>query len=179
MIVTSSVWENLFYVGSLAIRLAKKQKQKQNPQKKQQHSVGCTKIRTDILLADLVCFESQCLPRSAHLKIFLIFVILMTLFQICLYILFSLFFFFTSASSCLSSSLLPSSFIIIYFSCTWRRQFFVESACVSLLPCVSSYRWIDLFYQFCQPHQQLFTHSSEKGCFLSYSWNHTGGCVVY
>ena len=31
------------------------------------------KARTDILLADLVCFEVQCLPRSAHLKIFLIF----------------------------------------------------------------------------------------------------------
>ena len=26
------------------------------------------KARTDILLADLVCFEVQCLPRSAHLK---------------------------------------------------------------------------------------------------------------
>ena len=26
------------------------------------------KIRTDILLADLVCFEVQCLPRSAHFK---------------------------------------------------------------------------------------------------------------
>ena len=33
-----------------------------------------------VLLPDLVCFEVQCLPRSAHLKIFLIFVILMTSF---------------------------------------------------------------------------------------------------
>ena len=32
--------------------------------------------------------------------------------------------------------------------------------------------------QFCQPHQLLFTHSSEKG-FLSYSWDHMGSCVVY
>ena len=38
------------------------------------------KARTDILLADLVCFEVQCLPRAAHLKIFLLFVILMTSF---------------------------------------------------------------------------------------------------
>ena len=38
------------------------------------------KARTDILLADLVCFEVQCLPRSAHLNIFPIFVILMTSF---------------------------------------------------------------------------------------------------
>ena len=35
-----------------------------------------------------------------------------------------------------------NSFIIIYFSCTWQRQFSVESACVSLFPCDSSYRWI-------------------------------------
>ena len=42
-------------------------------------------------------------------------------------------FFFTSSPSCLSFSLLPSSFIIIYLSsCTWRRQFCVGSACVSL-----------------------------------------------
>ena len=54
-----------------------------------------------------------------------------------------LFLFFTSASSCLSSFLIPSSFIIsCLFSCTWRRKFSVESACVSLFPCVSSYRWI-------------------------------------
>ena len=44
------------------------------------------KARTDILLAHLVCFEVQCLPRSAHVKIFLIFVILTT-FQICISIL--------------------------------------------------------------------------------------------
>ena len=36
------------------------------------HSVGFTKSKDRILLADLVCFEVQCLPRSAHLKIFLI-----------------------------------------------------------------------------------------------------------
>ena len=53
----------------------------------------------------------------------------------------NIFYIYTSASSCLSS-LLPSSFIIINFSCTWRRQFSVESACVPLFPCVSSYRWI-------------------------------------
>ena len=28
------------------------------------------KVKIDILFADLVCFEVQCLPRSAHLKIF-------------------------------------------------------------------------------------------------------------
>ena len=36
------------------------------------NSVGCTKSKDRILLADLVCFEVQCLPRSAQLKIFLI-----------------------------------------------------------------------------------------------------------
>ena len=39
---------------------------------KKPHSVGCTKSKDWILLADLVCFEVQCLPWSAHLKIFLI-----------------------------------------------------------------------------------------------------------
>ena len=68
VIVTSSVWENLSYFGSLAIRVAKNT----------HHSVGCTKTRTDYYL----------------------------------------------------------------FSFTWRRQFSVENACVSLFPCVSSYRWI-------------------------------------
>ena len=51
------------------------------------------KVRTDILLAELIYFEVQCLPRSAHLKIFLIFVILMTSFK-CVYILNKTFFFF-------------------------------------------------------------------------------------
>ena len=49
--------------------LQKKKKKKKN-----------RKVWTDILLADLVCFEVQCLPRTAHLKIFKIFVILMTSF---------------------------------------------------------------------------------------------------
>ena len=37
-----------------------------------------------------------------------------------------------------------AAFFFYYYlvSCTWRRQFTVESACVSLFPCVSSYRWI-------------------------------------
>ena len=79
VIVRSSVWENLFYFGSLAIRLAKN---------KTKHIVWVVrKTRPDILLADLVCFEVQCLPRSAHLKIFLIFVILVTSFSICVSIL--------------------------------------------------------------------------------------------
>ena len=61
MIVTSSVWENLFYFGSLASRLAKT---------KQNIVLVVQKARTDILLSDLVCFEVS-LPRSAHLKILL------------------------------------------------------------------------------------------------------------
>ena len=48
-----------------------------------------------------------------------------------------------TSASCLSSSLLPSAFIIIcLFSCTWRRQFSVESVCVLLFPRISWYRWI-------------------------------------
>ena len=101
------------------------------------------KTRTDILLADLVCFESQCLTRSAHLKIFLILAFwwrrfksaypflrknektLHQLFLVCLLL-------------CFLLLLLLS----VYFSCIWRRQFSVESACISLFPCVTSYRWI-------------------------------------
>ena len=65
-LVTSSVWENLSYFGSLAICLATK------PQ------CGVVrKVRINILFADHVCFKVQCLPRSAHFKILLIFVILM------------------------------------------------------------------------------------------------------
>ena len=33
-------------------------------------------------------------------------------------------------------------YTISLFSCTWRRKFSVEGACVSLFPCVLSYRWI-------------------------------------
>ena len=94
------------------------------------------KVRTDILLADLVCFESQCLPRSARLKNlhnFRHFGDVVSNLRIHSFFSFLFFSFLTSASSCLSSSLLPSSFIIICpFSCTCRRQFSVESACVSL-----------------------------------------------
>ena len=67
------------------------------------HSVACTKSKDRILLADLVCFEVQCLPRSAHLKIFLILAFWWRRFKSA----------YPSASSCLSSSLLLSSFIII------------------------------------------------------------------
>ena len=35
-----------------------------------------------------------------------------------------------------------ASFFYYLFSCSWRRQFSVESACVSLFLCVSSYMWI-------------------------------------
>ena len=96
------------------------------------------KVRTDILLADLVCFEVQCLPQSADLKIFQVFIIWWCRFKSAYTVLK-----FCYASSCLSSSLLPSSFIIIcLFSCTWWRKFSVESTCVSLFLCVLSYRWI-------------------------------------
>ena len=112
------------------------------------------KVRTDILLADLVCFEPQSLPRSAHLKIFLIFVILMTLFQVCVYILnlFIYIIFFTSASS-----LLPSSFIIIYFLAPDREDDFLSKApvfhCFLVFRRIGEYSSLDLFYQFCQAHQ--------------------------
>ena len=124
MIVTSSVWENLFYFGSLAIRLAKK------------NIVWIVrKAKTDILLAHLVCFEVQCLPRSAHLKICLIFVIPMT-FQICISILNNNNkFLYQLPLVCLLLCFLLLLLLFI-FSSTWWKQYFVKSACVS------SCRWI-------------------------------------
>ena len=46
----------------------------------------------------------------------------------------------TPAPSCLSSSLLPSSFVVCHSSCTWRRRI-VESAWLLLFLCFSSYWW--------------------------------------
>ena len=143
------------------------------------HSVGCTKSKDQILLTDLVCFEVQCLPQSAHLKIFLILAFWWRRLKSAYPFLIKTFF--TSASSCLLSSLLPSSFIIIYFSCIWRRQFSVESACVSLFPCVTLYRWIHFpssVPSVLSTSPVLFTDSSEKQCFLSYSWNHNSSCCI-
>ena len=76
------------------------------------HSVGCTKRKDRILLANLVCFEVQCLPRSAHLKIFLILAFWWRRFKSAYPFLTNFFFY---ISFFLSSSLLPSSFIIFSF----------------------------------------------------------------
>ena len=100
------------------------------------HSVGCTKSKDRILLADLVCIEVLCLPRSAHLKIFLILAFWWRRFKSAYPFLTKTFF--TAASFCLSSSLLPSSFFIIYFSFIWRRQFLSKALCFLVLHFPSS-----------------------------------------
>ena len=94
--------------------------------------VNCMKSKDRHTIGRSCLFWSSVFAMICLLKIFLI----------CIYSFLTT----TKTNSCLSSSLLPSSFIIIYFSCTWRRQFSVESACVSLFPCVSLYRWITFPY---------------------------------
>ena len=100
VIVTSSVWENLSYSGSLNC-----------------YSFGnkttmwvVRKVRTVILLADLVCFEVQCLPRSAHLKFPKMSSFWWRRFKMaCTFLSFLfLFYFLASASSCSSSSSLKT-----------------------------------------------------------------------
>ena len=106
------------------------------------NSVGCTKSKDRILLADLVCFEVHCLPRSAHLKIFLILAFwwrrfksaypflrkekektLHHLLLVCLLL-------------CFLLLLLLSIFL------AFDEDNFLSKALVSLFPCVTSYRWI-------------------------------------
>ena len=65
--------------------------------------------------------------------------------------------FFTS-TPCLSSSLLPSSFYYFLSSYTWWRLS-VESACVQLFLVFRRLGEYISLEQFCQPHQQLLTHS--------------------
>ena len=100
------------------------------------------KARTDILLADLVCFEVQCLPRSAHLKIFLILAFWWRRFKSAYPFFIFFLFLHQLLLVCLLLCFLLLLLLSVYFSCTWGRQFSVESACVSLFPCVTSYRWI-------------------------------------
>ena len=64
--------------------------------------------------------------------------------------------FFTS-TPCLSSSLLPSSFII--FCLLTPDEDSVESACVQLFLVFRRLGEYISLEQFCQPHQQLLTHS--------------------
>ena len=77
---------------------------------------------------------------------------------------------FTSAPSCLSSSLLPSSSVVYLSSCTRRRQFFSEALlyCCFLVFRNSLLWWVHFprSVLFCQPHQQLFTHSSNTRVIL-------------
>ena len=145
----------------------------------QNHSVGCTKskdrhsVRRSCLFWSLV-FATICpLTNPPNFSNFDDVVLNLRIHS------YFFIFFFTSASSCLSSPLLPSSFIIIcLFSCTWRRQFLLKALvfpCFLLFRRIGEYISLDLFYQFCQPHSFL----KKRECFLSYSWNHTGGCVVY
>ena len=129
MIVTSSVWETCSTLGVLLFAWQKN------------YSVGCTKSKDRILLADLVCFEVLCLPRSAHLKIFLILAFWWRRFK-------SAYLFLTKKKGvpqlllvCLLLCFLLLLLLSVYFSCIWRRQFYVQSACI-VFPCVTSYRWI-------------------------------------
>ena len=66
--------------------------------------------------------------------------------------------------TCLSSSLLPSSFVVCQSSFTWRRQI-IKSTCILLFTCILLYWWVHFprSVLFCQPYQQLFTHSSHLG----------------
>ena len=111
------------------------------------------KVRTDILFADLVCFEVQCLPRSAHLKILRNFddVVLnlrcirrfKTTSSKLFYISFFLSVFFFASFFLLLSVFLHLTKIIF---CRKRLCFLLFrriGECISL----------DLFHQFCQPHQ--------------------------
>ena len=107
------------------------------------------KVRTNILLANLVCFDVQYFPWSAHLKILLIFVILMMFRSICIHSFFFklilfIFFIFFYISFFLCVFFFASFFSYYYLSIFMHlmRQFSVKNACVSLFPCVSLYRWI-------------------------------------
>ena len=82
--------------------------------------MGCTKSKDRHTVGRSCLFWSSVFATICPLKNPTNFGILMTSF-------------FTSASSCI---------VICLFSCIWRRQFSVESACISLFPCVSSYSWI-------------------------------------
>ena len=60
---------------SLAVHLAKKEEEEEEEEEEKEEEEErkkkmwvVRKVRTDILLADLLCFEVQCLLRSAHLK---------------------------------------------------------------------------------------------------------------
>ena len=59
-------------LGALLFAWKEKTNKQTNKNKKENKKVGCTKSKDRILLADLICFEVQCLSRSAHLKILLI-----------------------------------------------------------------------------------------------------------
>ena len=125
MIVTSSVWENLSCFGSLAICLATKP-----------YCVGGTKgkgrhtVRKSCLFWSSV-FDTICplknLPSFRHFHDVVKRTYTFFKKNIYIYILRQI------LVVCLLCLLF--SFTIIYFLCTWRRQFSVESACVS------SYRW--------------------------------------
>ena len=65
---------------------------------------------------------------------------------------------FFPSTPCLSSSLLPSSFYYFLSSYTWWRLS-VESACVQLFLVFRRLGEYISLEQFCQPHQQLLTHS--------------------
>ena len=132
-IVTSSVLENLFYFGSLAIRLVTKSKDRQYLQQ----YVGKSCLFWCWVFATICPLKNP--PNFRHFDdVVLIYMYILNIFTPPP----PFFFFFFTSASCLSSSLLPSSFIIIgLFSCTWRRKF-LSKALVSLFPCVSSYRWI-------------------------------------
>ena len=116
------------------------------------------KVRAVILLADLVCCEVQCLPRSAHLKIFLIFVIWWRRFKSAYTFLFVFCCWFFHQLLLAQAVFFFASFFFYYYLSIFlhlTKTVFCRKPYVSLCFVVSTGEYISLvlFYQFCQPHQ--------------------------
>ena len=136
------------------------------------------KVRTDILLANLVCFDVQCLPlknppnfrRFDDVVLLYVYILLFFSFLNCFYI---------TASSCLPSFLLPSSFIIIYFLAPDEDNFLSKAL---VFPCFSSYRWIHFPKSVLSVLSTLpvVVHSFLRKRMFSFIFmKPTGSCVVY
>ena len=107
----------------------------------QNHSVGCTKSKDRHTVSRSCLFWSSVFATICPLKnpIFLNFWWRRLKSMIYVYIL-NIFRLYQLLLVCLLHR-----FLLLYLSsCTWRRQFSVESACVSLFPFVSSYRWVHI-----------------------------------
>ena len=113
-------------------------KEKTNKQTNKNKKVGCTKSKDRILLADLVCFVVQCLPRSAHLNFFLILAFWWRRFKSAYPFLTTIFFLHQLPLVCLLLCFLLLLLLSIFVAPDADN--FLSKALV--FPCVSSYRWI-------------------------------------